>query len=68
MIEILKIKYKDGCELMHGRYDILAKLPDDCTNRDIIETMFPDAIKEMKVSYDWLNAPYRSENEYDKGR
>lgn len=67
-------------KLKNGYYDVLAKLPDNCTNWDMIKAMFPDAIKsnyvesdlvmqdyvtiylgdyEMRVSYDWCNAPYK---------
>lgn len=45
MIEILNIKsteeYK-GFELIHGYYDVLAKLPEDATNGDVIQALFPN--------------------------
>lgn len=43
MIEILNIKDKDGYGLMHGHYDILAKLPDNPTNGEMIQALFPNA-------------------------
>lgn len=49
MIKILNIQNKDGCELMHGHYDVLAELQDDCTNGDILMAIFPNAIKSNYI-------------------
>lgn len=45
-------------------------IPDNPTNRDVIKAMFPNGIKidrstahAKRVTEDWLNAPYRVENE-----
>lgn len=71
MIEILNVQDKNGYELMNGNYDVLAKLPDNCTNGDMIRTMFPDMLMGIRdntvytdldfgvwFSLDWWNTPY----------
>ena len=43
MIKILNTYGNTGYELMHGDYDVLAKLQDNCTNGDMIKALFPNA-------------------------
>lgn len=43
MIKILNIQDKNGYEFMHGYYEVLAELPDNYTNGDIIKALFPKA-------------------------
>ena len=71
MIEILNTQDKNGYELMWGCYDILAKLPDDCTNGDMIMAMFDCMVlgvtngkvyvEHIYFPFDeeWWNAPYK---------
>jgi len=42
MIKILNTKGNTGYELMHGYYDVLAELQDNCTNGDMIKAVFPN--------------------------
>ena len=79
MIEILNVQDKNGYELMNGRYDVLVKLPDNCTNGDVIMAMFPECCSNMgnldngivvdfigdlhTFNKDWWNAPYKKEVE-----
>jgi hypothetical protein len=65
MIEILNIQDENGYGLMHGRYDVLAKLPDGATNGDMIKAMFPnvvnsnmDLVDAFNNAKSWWNAPY----------
>jgi len=74
MIKILNIQGKTGYELMHGDYDVLAELKDNCTNGDMIKAMFPSVRIYQSGGYtsclfqpsvmledtksDWWNAPY----------
>jgi hypothetical protein len=65
MIEILNIQDENGYGLMHGRYDVLAKLPDGATNGDMIKAMFPnvvnsnmDLVDAFNNAKSWRNAPY----------
>ena len=73
MIEILNIqntKEHKGLELMYGYYDVLAKLPDNATNGDMIKAMFPNELltsitgtlwlgDNMSFNKEWWNAPYQ---------
>lgn len=71
MIEILNVQDKNGYELMNGNYDVLAKLPDNCTNGDVIKAMFPNELltslvgtlwwgDNMSFNKEWWNAPYKA--------
>ena len=42
MIEILNVQGNTGCELMHGDYNVLAKLPEGATVGDMVMAMFPN--------------------------
>ena len=42
MIEILSVQGNTGYELMHGDYDVLAKLPEGATAGDVIRAAFPN--------------------------
>ena len=42
MIEILDIHGNTGCELTHGDYNVLAKLPEGATAGDVIKAAFPN--------------------------
>lgn len=74
MIEILNIQDTEehkGFELIYGYYDVLAKLPDNATNGDIIMAMFNCMVIEVSkgkvyvehiyfpFDEDWWNAPYK---------
>jgi hypothetical protein len=70
MIEILNIQDENGYGLMHGRYDVLAKLPDGATNGDMIKAMFPnlansnlELIDVLLNTKSWWNSPYKKEVE-----
>jgi hypothetical protein len=67
MIEILNIQDENGYGLMHGRYDVLAKLPDGATNGDMIKAMFPngkeydndgDVRYEIEIDFDYSFCSY----------
>jgi hypothetical protein len=73
MIEILNIQDENGYGLMHGRYDVLAKLPDGVTNGDIIKALFPNCEQkenihngyfEMYFDGDFGNPSYMRVREY----
>lgn len=55
MIEILNIQdtteYK-GCELLYGYYDVLAKLPENATNGDMIKAIFSNAWISNYIDFD----------------
>lgn len=78
MIEILNIKPKsgyDGYELLYGYYDVLAKLPENATNGDVVKALWNvetwmydddticveyEGILGIKLyPLSWWNAPYK---------
>ena len=58
MIKILNAQDKNGYELIYGYYDILAELPDNCTNGDMVMAMFPDGVKSNYIESDSVMSDY----------